>query len=313
MGVVESLLPIFLLIGLGAVLTARGFLTPEFLRSLNRLAYYVGMPGLLFVSVNTARPIDERPLRITLVLLGATLTSLVVGFFVARWLRIRATSVGTYVQSSFRGNLAFVGLPIVINFAHHRGAALGGDEIITLVAVAIAPIMISYNVLAVIVLVASHHKLSAESLRVVFKQVLTNPLVIAIVAGLAASHFSIRLPSPIETTVRIIGGLAIPAALFGVGGTMVNAPFRANLAPALAAGLTKVAFTPVVAWCLATALGLPALDTALATLLAASPCAAASFIMSVQLRGDGAIASSSIASSTLLSVATLAAALALMP
>jgi len=312
-GVLDSLLPIFLIIGLGAVLTSRGFLTPEFLKNLNRLAYYIGMPGLLFVSVSTATLQGIRPICVSTVILGASFGALIAGYVFARMLRLPGASTGTFVQSCFRSNLAFVGLPLVLHIFNQPGAPATPEEIIPTVAVAIAPIMICYNILAVIVLVSSHQRINSQSMQMMILQIVTNPLVIAVAAGLLAATFSLRLPGPIESTVKSVGGLAIPAALLGVGGTIVQAPLRAQLKPALAAALTKVALMPLVGLAFARLLHLPLLDAAIACMLCATPTAAASFIMSMQLRGDPAIASSSIALSTLLSVVPMAAALHFLP
>ncbi|MGH8020286.1 MAG: AEC family transporter [Opitutaceae bacterium] len=313
MDVLDSLLPVFLIIGLGAILTARGFLTPEFLKNLNRLAYYIGMPGLLFVSVSGATALGERPVRIALVILGSSLLALVIAYPLARLLRIPAPSTGTFVQSCFRSNLAFVGLPLVLYIFSDRAAPESAAELVPIVAVAIAPVMIAYNVLAVIVLVSSHQRVNGESLHFMTRQVLTNPLVIAIAAGLLATTFSFRLPSAIESTIGTIGGLAIPAALFGVGGTIVQAPLRKHLRSAISATLLKVAAMPLIGFALAQLLQLPPLDAAIASMLCATPTAAASFIMSTQLRGDLAVASSSIALSTLVSAVPLAIAVHLLP
>ncbi len=313
MGVIDSLLPIFLLIGLGAVLTARGFLTPEFLKNLNRLAYYIGMPGLLFVSVSGATSLGERPMRLAIVILGASLAALALAYPLARLLRLPGPSVGTFVQSCFRSNLAFVGLPLVLYLFSNRASPESAAELVPIVAVAIAPVMIAYNILAVIVLVSSHQRMNGESLRFMIRQVLTNPLVLAVAAGLLATAFSFRLPVAIESTVETVGGLAIPAALFGVGGTIVKAPLREHLRTALSATLLKLAAMPLAGFALTQALHLPPLDAAIAIMLCATPTAAASFIMSTQLRGDLAIASSSIALSTVASILPLAIAVRFLP
>jgi predicted permease len=312
-GVVSSLLPIFLLVGLGAALTAGGFLTPSFLRSLNRLAYYVGMPGLLFVGVSRATALDTRPLLMSAVVLGSSLFALVLAYPIARLVRLPHTSVGTFVQSAFRGNLAFVGLPIVLHVFARPDAPASLDEIVPVVAMAIAPVMIAYNVLAVVVLVTSHQKINTQSLRFMARQVATNPLVLAVAAGLVAALAGLRLPAPLETTLQALGGLAIPAALFGVGGTIVLAPLRERLAPAAVAAAIKIVVTPLCALGLTTLLGLSRLDAVLAVMLCTTPTAAASFIMSTQMRGDPALASSAIALSTLASVGSLALALSFLP
>lgn len=312
MAIIESLLPVFLLIGLGAALTAGGFFSNELLQNLNRVAYWVGMPGLMFASVSEAQLAAGRSMQISLVLILATIAGLLVAWLVARVSRLPAISIGTLMQAGFRGNLAFIGLPLTIYVFSRPDAPASAAEMAPVVALAIAPVMITYNVLGVAVLIASHHRLTPESLTLFVRQVLTNPLVLSIAAGLICARAGWQVPGAINTTIKTIGGLAIPAALFGVGGKLVTAPIRARLGPAISGALLKVGFVPLAGFLIGRLLGLPPVDVGVAVLLCATPTAAAAFIMTTQLRGDAELASSIIALSTIGSAASLAVAIILI-
>lgn len=312
MAIVASLLPVFLLIGLGAALTTGGFFSREVLQNLNRVAYWVGMPGLMFASVSEAQLAAGRSLNISLVLILATMAGLLAALIVARVLRLPPTSIGTLMQAGFRGNLAFIGLPLTIYVFSHPDAPASVEEMAPVVALAIAPVMITYNVLGVAVLIASHHRLTRESMALFVRQVLTNPLVLSIAAGLVCARAGWHVPGFLNTTIKTIGGLAIPAALFGVGGTLVAAPIRARFGAATSGALLKVGLVPLAGFFMGRLLNLPPLDAAVATMLCATPTAAAAFIMTSQLRGDSELASSIIALSTIGSAASLAVAIALI-
>ena len=48
MQILNILAPVFLLVGLGVVLQASKFISPNFLKEANRLTYWLGLPALLF-------------------------------------------------------------------------------------------------------------------------------------------------------------------------------------------------------------------------------------------------------------------------
>ena len=48
MNIINTIMPVFLVIGVGACLRRTGFLSAEFVKRLMRLVYWVGLPCLLF-------------------------------------------------------------------------------------------------------------------------------------------------------------------------------------------------------------------------------------------------------------------------
>ena len=164
MVVVESLLPVFLIIGLGAALAAGGKLRADMLKGFNWLAYWVGLPCLLFASVGQTEDITGRPLRIFGVLLAATLATGGIAWVAARLLGLPRSVIGTFVQGAFRGNLTLLGLPVAI-FAF-------GQAVVPVVALAIAPMMILYNIFAAFVLLASQEGADRTSKRAFARQLM---------------------------------------------------------------------------------------------------------------------------------------------
>ena len=113
MNTLQTLLPILLLVGLGTALARIRFLGDSFMADLNKLAFWVALPALLFRSVVHA----ETPGPQTFHLLGTMLCGTVLvgaaGWVAGMFLRLPAASYGTLAQSAFRGNLAFIGVPVL--------------------------------------------------------------------------------------------------------------------------------------------------------------------------------------------------------
>jgi len=110
--ILNTLAPVFLLIAIGAGLQRSGFLSPGFLKEANRVTYWLGLPALLFSQLAGSFHTGEAARMMLGVMLAATGLVIVVGYIAARLLRVPAAT-GTLVQGAFRGNLAFVGLPII--------------------------------------------------------------------------------------------------------------------------------------------------------------------------------------------------------
>lgn len=114
MQVVDVLAPVFLLMALSAVLQKSGFVSENFLKEANRVTYWLGLPSLLFSQlVESFHRFGGAGIMLVAMWLataGVTATA----YLVAWLLRVPGAATGTFVQGSFRGNLAYVGLPIYL-------------------------------------------------------------------------------------------------------------------------------------------------------------------------------------------------------
>jgi predicted permease len=111
--ILNTLAPVFLLIALGAGLQASRFLSPGFLREANRVVYWVGLPALLFSQLaRLGRGVGDATPMLG-VMLAATVAVALLSYPVAAGMGVRPGAKGTFAQGVLRGNLAFVGLPII--------------------------------------------------------------------------------------------------------------------------------------------------------------------------------------------------------
>lgn len=304
--VVNILAPIFLLIGLGLVLRRQGFASEEFFRSLNRLIYWVALPALLFTKTASALPQLNAAVGIITVLLAGMLVCIAVGYLLAWRLGLEKRSTAAFVQGAYRGNIAFVGLPVVLYALTAVGQ--GTPEVEALVLLALAPVIPVYNVAAVIVLAgatpagAGH---SWQQATVVLRSIVTNPLIIACLAGLAVAYSGLVLPDVLTRTLDLLGELALPGALLAMGASLRLRAIRTGGIVATAASLVKVLVAPLTGWLLAPVIGLTGPPLMIALLLLAMPTAVASYVMAQAMGADDTLASSIVMISTLLAIPVL--------
>lgn len=308
---VDTLLPLILLIGLGAALSHLRFLGSQFTADLNKLAFWIALPALLLRSAAGATDATAATWWLLGVMLLGTVLVALLGWWCSRLLGVPARGQGTFVQSSFRGNLAFIGIPVLA-----ASVADAPDSVRTpLMAsgvIVMALTMAFFNVLAVFVLQASR-KSEGAGYRAMFAPIVTNPLLLSGLTGLLLALVGVRLPGFVDRTLEVLGGAAVPIALLCIGGSLSTTKFVGRRSWIVAAALLKVAIKPAIIALLVWAVGLGPLERRIALVFASTSTAAAAYVMARQMEGDEALASGSIALSTMLSALSLAAALLLTP
>lgn len=298
------LAPVFLLIALGVALQKSGFVSENFLKEANRVTYWLGLPALLFSQLaGSFHDVGGAKLMLG-VMLAATGLSILVGYLLAGLMRVPAAVAGTFVQGAFRGNLAFVGLPII--YAMPDTPLPWGVSARTAAILTVAPMMVIYNVAGVVVLLLSQHRLGWSMLQPFLKQLATTPPLLATVAGIVFALAGWTLPPAIDKTFTALGEMALPLGLLGVGGSLVTVRFGGAWRRPLASALIKTVASPILGWLGGRALGLAGLELKMVMIFLACPTAIISYTMAMEMKGDEALASGTIVLSVLTSVLALA-------
>ncbi len=304
MHIINTTLPVFLIIAFGAILQRAGFLPAEFVKATNRLTYWVGLPCLLFYKVAVATYDFNLAGRTFMVVLAGMIASITVGYLLAIALRIESGNVGTFVQGAYRGNLVYVGLSVIIySFANSKDVDSARME--TIAVLVIAMIVPLYNMAAVVILLGSQHKIDRHVPGRILRQIATNPLFLACAAGIVYSLTFSVLPKAAERTLQSLGQIALPLALLGIGATLAQRKVAGRAKPAVVSSLIKIFCAPAVGLLAAGFLGLGAGETRIALLLLASPTAAVSYVMTEQLGGDGPLSAAIVVVSSVLSAISM--------
>lgn len=311
MNILNSLAPVFLLIALGAWLVQRNFLNKEILKGMNDLAYWIGLPSLIFYELATAEPAGEHVRPVLLVFFSGTAAAILVSLIWLRPLRLPLPSRGTFIQAAFRGNLAFIGLPVVI-FAFAGLEGVDPERTRGAAVLALAPIMVVYNIVSVFALYASQATGTGRLLLKTGRQLVTNPLILASVAGFFFAVADLALPPALDRSVEALSRIALPLALLCIGGSLVLVPVRGRIGSALTAAMVKVAISPLAGAGIGLVAGIEHDLMLVALIYLACPTAAASYVLARQLGGDEALAASTVVVSTLLSMLSLSAVVALL-
>jgi predicted permease len=300
--VLNLLGPIFLLIALGAALQKGGMFSPEVIAGVNRLLYWVGLPAAVFHSLATAGRVGAEAGGIVAVLALGTVVVLLLVLGLGRLLGVGTGDLGTFLQAGFRGNLSFVGLPLLLTVPGIPQAAA---------ILALAPILVLYNALAVTALLMSRPQPGRRVSVAVVLGIGRNPIILASLAGWAWHAAGWPLTLAVERTLGSLASMALPLALLTVGAALLAVPIRGRRQWALATAACKTILSPLVGYLIGRWWGLGDGEMLAVLLCMACPTAAVSYTMVKQLGGDEGLAASGIVFSTVLALPALAVVLAL--
>lgn len=291
------LAPIFLVIGLGALLRRVGVVGEEGAGVLSRLVFRVAAPAYLFHAVGR-RPLGEHWHGPTvLIIVGASVLTAVIVYVLARGADRRR--VGVLAQGAFRSNTVFFGLPVVTQAY--------GEDAVARAAVVIGTMVITYNLLGALVLALPRRRLSARSAelwRSLLRDLALNPLVLGILCGVATGALGWTLPGFLDRSIALVGRAALPLALLSIGSGLDPRHLPREWRPTLLISAVKLLLYPAAIWFALRAVGLEGEALRVPVVLLSSPCAVLAYIMAREMNGDSRLASAIVLGSTLLSVAT---------
>ena len=132
-------------------------------------------------------------------------------------------------------------------------------------------------------------------------RVAKNPLMWGVLAGVAGSALSIRLPVALDTFVQLLGTAAGPVALFAIGVSLYRPGAKVLRGDVLMISGAKLLLHPyLVAMVALFMFGLPRADTNILILVAALPVAGTVFMFAERAGADAEVISASILVSTAL-------------
>ena len=212
----EATMPVFLVMVVGYFLRRIGMLNESFCAVANKYVFKVALPLLLF------KDIAETDLRtdfnLTFVLYCMIVTTVMfLGIWaLTAWLMPDKSLVGAFSQAAARSSAAVLGIAFVENIYGNAGLT-------PMMIVAAVPL---FNIYSVIILTfsAQHREKGRGAIRTACINVLKNPIILGILAGLPFSLLGISIPTIPLKTITSISNTATPIALLVVGAGFEGSP-----------------------------------------------------------------------------------------
>ena len=300
--VLNSLFPVFALIFFGSLLKRWQLTNDVFLRTSDRLVYYIFFPLLLFWKIGGASSALLGSSGLYKAVICAVLAVYVLSTAFIVLCRVPDYKAGSFSQSCYRFN-SYIGVAIVLTTL--------GEEGIKYFGILIGMIIPIINVLCVSTLIwFSGIKVPlVERIRQTFKGIITNPLIVACICGILYANWVRGFPPFIDGTLQLCSFVALPMAMLSIGGALSLDGIKDHFKLSLIASTFKLLVLPAAGFLFLTAFGVSGIALKVGLIYFALPTSPALYILSSQLNSDTKLASAAIALSTLLSFFSLSAAL----
>lgn len=289
-------LPMAVLMLLGAGVRKAGMIDRPTMRSMDKLTFRLFMPVLLFKNIYETDLSQSPPLKEAAFVVAAL--GLVI-FPIALLLppklvssRPQASSIG---QAMIRTNYLLFGVTVA--------EALFGEGNIGSVAVLGAIVIPMTNALSVIVLEVG--RAGAVKPGKLALSILKNPMVAATLAAFLAMALPFRIPGLLWDMVKSVAGVTTTISFISLGVSLDLGQFRENRRP-LAIGLAlRMVLVPLIFLPLSAVLGFREQSLCAMMILFGAPTAIASYPMAVAMGADGPLAGQLVCANTVLSVFTM--------
>jgi len=215
----DVILPVFFVLGFGYVSAWFKWISETAIDGLMRFVTSFAVPVLLFRSIAKLDITDNLDSGLLISFYAGAIGAYIIAYAAARLLFARspidAVAIGFTAMFS---NTLLLGLPIT---ERAFGAdALAGNYVIIAFH---SPLIYAFGITTMeLTRGRGTGQSTARLVRMIVGGIVRNPLVIAIAAGFVVNLLHIPQPEPFQAAVTMLSGATIPAALFGLGGTLLR-------------------------------------------------------------------------------------------
>lgn len=300
----NATIPIFLVMVVGYCLRYTKLVNPQFTSMLNTFNYKLTLPVLLFYDLSNA---DFKGVWNTkyvlycfVVTLVCILVTWIVTYLVLRWKEDGRKLIGEFVQASYRGSAAVLGIAFIQNI-------YGRSVIGPLMILGTVPL---YNLMAVVILTFTDPEGGSANWNTIKKSligVITNPMIISIGLGLIVSLLPFNTPTMINKTLELISKLATPLALLALGAGIEGRKAIAMIKPTICVMFIKLVIQPAIFLPIAVNMGFRQEQLVALLVMLGAPTTVSAYIMAKNMNHQGILTSSAVVATTFFSSVTLTA------
>lgn len=293
----NATIPIFLMMLLGMLFRKLGWMDEVFAAKMNKFVFLVPLPVLLFEQLATVDFSEVWDIKFILFCFVVTAISITISTVISLLWKDRSIK-GEFIQATYRSSAALLGIAFIQNIYGTVGMA-------PLMIIGSVPL---YNVMAVVVLSffkPGNNSFDKALVKKTLKGIVTNPIIIGIVAGFVWSALKLPMPSILHKTVSSIGATATPMGLMSMGATFEMKKATSKMKPTLVAVFMKLVGFCAIFLPMAALLGFRNEEMIAILVMLGSATTVSCFVMARNMGHEGTLSSGVIMMTTLLSAFTL--------
>ena len=292
----QQMIVLFILMLIGYFVSKKGFLTDATFKQLSWIVVYVACPAMVISgSVNSGKMIQGAELFGTLGLaVGLYVILILISLITPYILGVPKDDRGVYKVMMIFSNIGFMGFPLI--------NSIYGAEALLYAAL----FQIPFNVLIYTYGILALKKKTEEKEKLDFKKIM-NIGVICCIISIIIALFQIEVPAFVKSTVSNLSNLTAPLSMMVIGASLTKIKFKdlfTDVRLLLFCGW-KLLVVPIILLFILKMFITDEMLLGVCMVVLSTPIASMTAMLAQQYDGNYALASKSVALSTILSVVTM--------
>ena len=302
--IVSSIAILLALIGFAALLRRTGLVTERHGEIFSKLITRITLPALILFSLARTE-VRLTDVELALIFAGATLVCLILGWLIARSLRLDSARRGAVILAAGFGNSSMLGFALVNEAFPADDAAL--TEAAVLSSIGVQPLVFTLG--ALIAMYYGTRETSPGSRIAHTPRYFRSPIFLAFAGGIAYSVLLGPMENPVFASVmdgvHIVGAANTFLVVMTVG-LMLDPRGMGTIVPiALLVAVVKLVLMPILAWLPTQTMALPEWQTQVQVLEASMPCGLLVVVLASAYGCDARLASRLVVATTTAAVITV--------
>ncbi len=292
--VADSIIILFLLMGIGFAASKAKFLDRNGSKALSSFLVNIALPCLVVISMQipvNADTMEKTQTSLTLALVFFAI-SIAVAVIVPMFIPAKYSERGVFSFMLVFSNLGFMGIPVT--------QAIFGTDAVFYTTLFMLPFNLLVFTIGILML--------RPDMRMNFNpKLFVNPGIIASIIGMLFFFTGFTIPSPVYDVMDYLGSTTTPLAMVVTGALLAMMPlsnlfsdYRIYILSAF-----RLLIIPVIVYLVISPYATDPVIFAIPVLLAAMPAAANSVILAEEYNADSSLASKGVFITTLLSIVTI--------
>ena len=295
-----TILSIIIMIGLGYFLKRIDFLSVKDIDPFNKIVMYILLPCMIFHALYSADLSLLSKLGILpFVILASSFATGIVSFIILKLLKLDDITLWSVLVTVMIANTGFMGYPISLGI-------FGSDGFLRAIFCDIATLCI-FLILSFVLIMKF-----GGTVKTAVRKIALFPSLWAVILGLCFNILNIPIGSVVDNTVNYLGQGAIPLIMIALGLSIDFSALKRSRKMIMFTSIMKLMFFPLVAFFVASQIGLVDLQFKISIVEAAMPSGMMSLLLATTYKLDFELTSDCILINTVISLITLPAIIILL-
>jgi predicted permease len=291
----EAVFPFMVLMTIGYICRKINFIDLDGINTINRVIFHLFLPVMIFYNLYSNDFTGFMDMRLIVYIPVAVIVVIIASFFIVPKLEKDNSKQAVIVQAIFRGNLIYVGMPVM--------EAVAGKKYLGLMALAITLTIIVYNIGSVVVFEALRK--GKPDFKKIMKGIAMNPLIHGAAAGVLFTCLHIPIPDMALGVIKSMSQVATPVMLIMLGAGFSFSASGAYKKQIFWTCLARLVLVPAVMIPVAILLGFNNYEIIVVFAAMCAPTAVNTYTISQQMGGDDSLAAQLVAYASVFSIITI--------